>query len=281
MIPASCPNCAWAIKAARQRNLPSTQRWVLVTVAERVDRFNREGPIAIGTIRDDTGLSERTVQYAVRALSNAPDPLLRVRMEGKHLIFTLLRGHSVESKGATHAPMRGATTAPMTKPRVQQVHPKGARDAPNPLKYPLRKKDTESASQTLVDRAAELFPESAPEPETKPARTKAKPQGAEDEQPIVEAWNEMAKRSGMPVVRMLTPQRRVHLRARLKEHGPEGMLEAIRKLEASDFCRGGGSRAWRADFDFLLSPKKLVQIREGKFDNHTPRRNGGIGWNSL
>lgn len=82
---------------------------------------------------------------------------------------------------------------------------------------------------------------------------------------IPDCWNEMAERTGLPKVRALNAERKRHLKARIAEHGEGALLEAIAIVERSDFCRGQNDRGWRADFDFILSPSKLLRVLEGKY----------------
>lgn len=101
-----------------------------------------------------------------------------------------------------------------------------------------------------------------------------------EHQTIVDAWNAMACIHGLAQVRMLTPARATHLRARLVEGGISGVIEAITRIGSSDFCRGKNSRGWKADLDFVLQAKSFPRILEGAYDNReAPRpkfRNGAI-----
>lgn len=92
---------------------------------------------------------------------------------------------------------------------------------------------------------------------------------------IVDAWNSMAKDHGLSAVRAMPPARVAHLKARLAEVGETGMVEAIARVAASDFCRGGNNRRWKADFDTLLQPSTLVRILEGRYDNRRPAFHNG------
>lgn len=91
-----------------------------------------------------------------------------------------------------------------------------------------------------------------PEPELKPEH-------------VVEAWNAMAKRTGLPLVRKLTPDRVKSLDRRIHENTIDEFTEAITAIERSDFLRGAGRSGWRCDFDFLLSPTKFNKILEGTY----------------
>lgn len=83
-----------------------------------------------------------------------------------------------------------------------------------------------------------------------------------DAQRVVEAWNQMACRAGLPRVRLMSNARTAHLRQRLADVGLAGMLEAVAKVEASAFCRGDNDRFWKADLDFILQPKSLAKLLE-------------------
>ena len=82
---------------------------------------------------------------------------------------------------------------------------------------------------------------------------------------VVEAWNDMARRTGLPLVRKLTPDRVKSLNRRIRENTIEEFTEAISAIEQSPFLRGAGKSGWRADFDFLLSPTKFNRILEGTY----------------
>jgi hypothetical protein len=82
---------------------------------------------------------------------------------------------------------------------------------------------------------------------------------------VVEAWNEMAARTGLPAIRKLTPDRVKALDRRIKENTIQDFTEAIDAIERSPFLRGDSKRGWRADFDFLLSPTKFNRLLEGTY----------------
>lgn len=86
----------------------------------------------------------------------------------------------------------------------------------------------------------------------------------------VQAWNAMAERNGLPVVKALTEARKRHLRARLaKCNGLEGWKAVMDRVEASDFLTGRseGGNGWKADIDFVLTASKWQKIVEGSYDN--------------
>lgn len=81
-------------------------------------------------------------------------------------------------------------------------------------------------------------------------------------QAVMDAWNIMADRTGLPHIRLITTARATSLRKRLEQVGLPGMLQAIAKVEASRFCCGENDRGWTASFDFILQQKSLAGLLE-------------------
>lgn len=141
-------------------------------------------------------------------------------------------------------------------------------------------------------RPARTAPRSdnAPGKAAPPQRTTSTPAAAADKpsrtitseakassQCVVDAWNGLAKRFKLPVVRILDASRRQMLRLRIKEHGAEALLEAIEAIGKSPFLRGDGrTSGWRPDFDFFLQPQSLRRLLEGFYgaDEDKPARLG-------
>lgn len=82
---------------------------------------------------------------------------------------------------------------------------------------------------------------------------------------VVEAWNAMADRCGLPKAK-LTPERRRKLTAQIRRRPIEDWTEAIGAVERSSFLRGENDRGWRADIDFLLQPTSFTKLIEGSYD---------------
>ena len=96
---------------------------------------------------------------------------------------------------------------------------------------------------------------------------------------IVTAWNAIAAAGDLPVVMKMTKRRERSLDLRIAEIGFDAMCEAVRKVAASSFCHGQNDRGWRADFDFLLQPSKLIATLEGRYDDRAPKarpKPGGV-----
>src|SRR5215469_953720 len=99
-------------------------------------------------------------------------------------------------------------------------------------------------------------------------KTRAQAQTWEgDQKVVVAAWNAMALQVGLQQVRAITPKRKDSINQRLKEHGLDGIIEAIDNIGRSDFCHGKSQTGWKADFDFLLQSDSLSRAREGRYAN--------------
>lgn len=87
-----------------------------------------------------------------------------------------------------------------------------------------------------------------------------------------DAYNEMAKRAGLPVASKLDQKRKSAIKARLKDaKGIEGWMIALSKVEASPHCTGSNDRGWKADLDFVCTESKFVKIMEGSYDQQSNR----------
>lgn len=88
-------------------------------------------------------------------------------------------------------------------------------------------------------------------------------------QSLVDAWNS-GTTAPIPKCKELTPKRRAHAIARLRDATIDIWRDVIARIEASAFCRGQNDRGWVATFDWLLQPETRVKVLEGKYDNRVP-----------
>jgi hypothetical protein len=63
----------------------------------------------------------------------------------------------------------------------------------------------------------------------------------------------------------LTPKRRGHINARIKEHSIEEIYEMIKNASKSSFLAGQNKRDWQATFDWLIRPNNFVKVLEGNY----------------
>lgn len=81
-----------------------------------------------------------------------------------------------------------------------------------------------------------------------------------------QAWNDAAKRFGLPTVQKLTAPRKARLRARLDDvNGLEGWRIALALIGESDFLTGRTQSGYRATFDFVLQESSFVKLLEGNY----------------
>jgi len=119
----------------------------------------------------------------------------------------------------------------------------------------------------------ETLTPASPEPSREPLEPSHVRTPPDESYAAMVAWNEMAKRVGLPQVQHVSEARKRRLKNRLLEAGGlEGWNAALRKIEKSSFLlgklgRGEGHKNWRCDFDFVLREDKFAKIREGGFDD--------------
>ncbi len=80
---------------------------------------------------------------------------------------------------------------------------------------------------------------------------------------VVEAWNTDTAGTPLPKARALTPDRRKHLAARVKEHGGDAVFVAIRNMAASEFHSGKSGKWTEGNLGWLLkSPENFTKMLE-------------------
>lgn len=90
------------------------------------------------------------------------------------------------------------------------------------------------------------------------------------------AFGSAAERRGWPKPASLTDERRKKLRARIRDHGIDGVTAAITRAEASTLINDG---SWWS-FDWFLKPANFAKLIEGNYDNRStgpPKQ--AAGWN--
>lgn len=106
-----------------------------------------------------------------------------------------------------------------------------------------------------------------------PDRAQASITPVSDLDEAVNAYNAVATAVGWPVAQLMTPRRRVMLKARLRDAGGlSGWQQAMDRARASPFLRGDTGRdkahaSWTPDLDFFLQQGAFTQLMEGKYDN--------------
>lgn len=114
-------------------------------------------------------------------------------------------------------------------------------------------------------------PKQSQKRDTEPSREPSSPVSANaDTSPtirpkdVLDAWNDMAAKNGLPIAKVMTPPRQKRLRTMISQHPPDDFATALDAVERSPFCRGEKSD-WKADFDFFLQTKSFTKLLEGAY----------------
>ena len=91
---------------------------------------------------------------------------------------------------------------------------------------------------------------------------------------LAEAWNEH-RHPSQPEVKPETltagSKRWNQAKSRLADNpSMDYWVEIIKRIAASNFCRGDNDRGWRASFGFLVQPETHIKATEGAYDNRKP-----------
>jgi len=83
---------------------------------------------------------------------------------------------------------------------------------------------------------------------------------------VMNLWNSTC--TSLPKVIQITEKRKRHIAQRLKEIDSLGdWMEVFKKIENSEFLKGGGNTGWQATFDWIIkSPDNLIKVKEGQYD---------------
>ena len=83
---------------------------------------------------------------------------------------------------------------------------------------------------------------------------------------VVESWNDLAPTIGKPMVRDLTPERRVRLKARIAGYSIDDFNNVLAGISRSSFLRG--DTGWHGcTFDWFTKKANFQKILEGNYDN--------------
>lgn len=225
---------AWA---AKQRVARAADKLILIAYAERCNDETGCAYPSLAWLEEFSSLDRKTVVESIKRLCSAKlieDTGERAGRTKQVKIYRVLFGTVPKTEPSQK---RNSSVFPVKQ--SQKRNPEPSRE-PIPQEALLLSGDSADAS---VDTSPPLKPEH-----------------------VVEAWNEMAGRTGNPKAK-LTPERRRKLLVRLRVCTIEEFTEAILAVERSSFLRGENDRGWRANFDFLLQPSSFTKLIEGSYDD--------------
>lgn len=91
---------------------------------------------------------------------------------------------------------------------------------------------------------------------------------------IIDAWNELSVYGISPIVETeISSMQYQNIIDLTKMHGVENILQAIQKIQNSDFLQGKSKCGWKITFDWFVLPGNFIKVIAGNYDN----RNGGVG----
>lgn len=138
-----------------------------------------------------------------------------------------------------------------------------ARAAPLPDRHPCQ-----SGTRPLPDR--QQTPATvAPKPSKnhqEPSEVKSADADRLTPADILEGWNDLAEKCGLPKAEKMTGGRLRQVRARLREYPDlDSWRRAFRHIHDTPFLRGENDRGWRANLDFLLQASSFTKLTEGTY----------------
>jgi hypothetical protein len=207
-------------------DLPPGDKLVLLALADQANDEGLQCWPAVATIAKRSGQGERTVRRCIADLE-AKGHLTRHHRDGNSTQYHI---HPCQNGSP-------AKSAPLPK-----TTPTPAKLAPKPSRTIKPLVSSNDDTPPVVEKPA-LKPEH-----------------------VVEAWNDLAERRGLPKVKALTGVRAKKLRSLIRAHPIEDFTEAISAIERSPFLLGQKDGGWRANFDFLLQPSSFVKLIEGNYD---------------
>ena len=89
-----------------------------------------------------------------------------------------------------------------------------------------------------------------------------------DVQRIIDSWNTL----GLSRVTAVKPNttRSKTLKARIREYGVGTIMQAIEKVRASSYLKGGSKSGWTITFDWFILPNNFPKVLDGNYDNRQP-----------
>lgn len=81
---------------------------------------------------------------------------------------------------------------------------------------------------------------------------------------VMEKWNLL----GISNISCIKNTRQKLLKARIKEHGTDNVINAIGNIEKSSFLKGQNDRGWVITFDWFVKPNNFIKVFEGNYDDN-------------
>lgn len=133
----------------------------------------------------------------------------------------------------------------------------------------------------LIEKSPDMSPDTSPdvafseedkekeeEREVKATTASADTVCSTDVQRIIDNWNTL----GLSRVTAVKPntKRSKTLKARIREYGVDTIMQAIEKVRASSYLKGGSKSGWTITFDWFILPNNFPKVLDGNYDNRQP-----------
>ena len=128
--------------------------------------------------------------------------------------------------------------------------------------------------ESSKEASKSTFAEQKLDPASKPSKEKS---SKIDYAAIKEYWNTQHDKTGsaMPRLTLMTENRKVMVKARLRQCGGDKakLKQAIDQAMGSDFMNGNNSRNWVGKFDWIFgNEQNFTKVLEGNYDNEESRQ---------
>lgn len=223
-------NLVWPMK------LDPMEKFILVALADRAHDDGVCWP-SVDDLVKRTCTSRRTVQRAITGLE-AKGHLTRSTVPGKKCGYVLHPRH-------TDAPLDDEQRH-CDAPPAPDGRPTRATVTPHP-----RHTDAQTINEPSIEPSFET---------SLSASTKF------DSDLIVETWNKMAIKCGLPPVLDLEADQQKALTKMMAKRTLDDWGEVMVAISQSDFLLGKKGD-FQADFDWILKPENFRKIRSGRYDN--------------
>jgi hypothetical protein len=223
-------NMVWPLK------LDPMEKFILVALADRAHDDGVCWP-SVDDLIERTCTSRRTVQRSISSLEDKGH-VTRSKVPGKKCGYVI---HPRQCDAPIDDDPRHSDAPPAPEGRTTR-----ATQTPHP-----RHSDAQTISEPSIEPSIETSLSGGPNSER---------------DLIVDAWNKMALKFGLPAVQELEPDQERALAKAMQKRTLDDWGEVLIAVTQSDFLLGRKAD-FQIDFDWLLKPGNFRKIRSGRYDN--------------
>lgn len=228
--------------------------------------------ISIRRVAFELGYSDDAVKALIERFANTHGIILYSKETGEIAIKNFLR-HSIIKGGA---PVRDCLIkelkAVKNKELIARVfaHVKGYEGLNATVKKLIHEYEEKNGLLAYTNQSNENENDNDNENDVSPHDTSnvslsEPPEEENSVQKIIDAWNDL----GLSKITKIIPGTEwdTKLTDLIKQYGTAAVIEAISKVKASDFLKGGGKDGWVINFGWFIKPDNFPKVLAGNFDN--------------